>query len=91
MKAQLIFAFNKENVTFPVEWNNYDIVEFSVDKSAEGIYFEDIYEELWKRGNPTLYVTTDDGVTSEVQYEELSGIFCSKESLDEIIKKMHKH
>lgn len=40
-----------------------------------------------ERGNPTLYVTTDDGVTSEVQYEELSGIFCSKESLDEIIKK----
>lgn len=52
MKAQLIFAFNKENVTFPVEWNNYDIVELSVDKSAEGIYFEDIYEELWKGVTP---------------------------------------
>lgn len=91
MKARLIFAFNKENVTFPVEWNNYDIVELSIDKSAEGVYFEDIYDELWKNGNPTLSVTTDDGVTSEAQYEELSGIFCSKESLDEIIKKMDKH
>lgn len=91
MKAQLIFAFNKENVKFPVEWNNYDIVELSVDKSAEGIYFEDIYDNLWEDSHPILYVVADNGAISEVQYEELSGIFCSKESLDEIIKKMHKH
>lgn len=82
MAAELIFKFNEEEVKFPVEWSGHDIVELSTEKNAEGIYFEDEYENLWLLGNPEIFVVAENGSFSVVKYEEMSGMFYSVEPFE---------
>ena len=84
MKAELIFSFKEEKVKFPVEWSNHDIIDLSLDKNPEGVYFEDMYDSLWKKGNPDISVVAENGDFSVAQYEELSGMFYSIDSLKEV-------
>lgn len=75
------------NSTIKVDWNDKTFEvraqwqnNYFIDDSglAEDIYFSEKYESEWDTGHfPKFTVLHDDGQTSDVQFEEMTGEFFS--------------